>query len=198
MMRRNLLAALAALAVMAMVVAIALVASRGSDAPVRTENQLPAGGPASTEPDPGDQPTGSAPSDVVTDPAAGARGGASVPGYTGSAPSTTPRGSGHTGNSYQLPGTFAISDAHVDAKGRLVLGYFVGLPSCYAQLDHVETVQTATKVTVTLVQGPEPQVAVGVACPDIAMAKSVRLTLTSPLGGRSLVDGSNGNTVRVR
>jgi hypothetical protein len=205
------LAAMAALAVLALVVAIAVIASRGSQAPVRTESQLPAGdsGPVSTEPDPGDQPTGSDWNDQATNPS-GTRGGSTVPAYPGqhgggssgspgSAGSAVPggRGSG-SGNGHQQPNTFAIADAHVDAQGRLVLGYFVGLPSCYAQLDHVETVQAAAKITVTLAQGPEPRVAVGIACPDIAMAKSVRTTLTSPLGGRSLVDGSTGSTVPVR
>jgi hypothetical protein len=210
MMRKNLLAAIAALAVMAVVVAIALLASRGSEAPSRTVSQLPAGDSGSDATEPGDQPTRSGWNDQATDPS-GTRGGSTVPGYPGqigggssgwpgSAPSTDPGGPMlpvHPGNGGQQPNTIAIADAHLDAQGHLVLGYFVGLPGCYAQLDHVDLVETAAKVTVTLVLGPDPQVPADTACPDIAMGKSAQVTLTSPLGGRTVVDGSTGDPVPV-
>jgi hypothetical protein len=176
MTRKNLLAAMAALAVMALVVAIVLVASRGSDEPPSTENELPAGHSDNrqTQPDPGDQPTGSGWNDQATDPS-GVHGGNVLPSYH----------------------TIAIANAHLDAQGRLVIGYFVGLTGCYAQLDHVDTAETPANVTVTLVQGPDPQQTAGVACPDIAMSKSVRVALSAPLGQRTLIDGSTGHRVRV-
>jgi hypothetical protein len=208
MMRKNLLAAIAALAVMAVVVAIAVLASRGSDAPVQTASEPPAGDSGSVATEPGDQPTGSGwTDDEATDPS-GTRGGSTVPGYPGQNGAGSSGWPGNVdpggpmlptdpGNGHQLFNTLAIAHAHIDAQDRLVLGYYVGLPSCSPQLDHVDVVETVAKVTVTLVQGAAPQVPSGTACPDIAMAKSTRVTLTSPLGGRTLVDGSTGDTVPV-
>jgi hypothetical protein len=208
MMRKNLLAAIAALAVMALVVAIAVLASRGSDLPTQTVSEPPAGDSGSAATEPGDQPTGSGwIDDEATDPS-GTRGGSTVPGYPGqngagsngwpgNADPGGPMLPVNPGGGYQQLNTMAIAVAHIDAQGRLVLGYSVGLPSCSPQLDHVDVVQTVAKVTVTLVQGTDPQVPSGTACPDIAMAKSTRVTLTSPLSGRTLVDGSTGDTVPV-
>ncbi|MEP6527570.1 MAG: hypothetical protein ABJA86_10435 [Nocardioidaceae bacterium] len=207
MMRKNLLAAIAALAVMAVVVAIAVLASRGSDAPAQTVSEPPAGDSGSAGTEPGDQPTGSGWTDEATDPS-GTRGGSTVPGYPGQNGAGSNGWPGNAdpggpmlpvdpGSGHQQFNTMAIADAHIDAQGRLVLTYYVGLPSCSPQLDHVDVVQTVAKVTVTLVQGTDPQVPSGIACPDIAMAKSTRVTLTSPLGGRTVVDGSTGDTVPV-
>jgi hypothetical protein len=209
MMRKNLLAAIAALAVMAVVVAIAFLASHVSDAPTRTASEPPAGDSGSAATEPGDQPT-SGWTDEATDPS-GTRGGSTVPGYPGqdgggsssspgNAPSIDPGGPMlpvDPGNGHQQLNTMAVANAHLDVQGRLVLGYYVGLPSCYAQLDHVDVIENAAKVTVTLVRGADPQVPSGIACPDIAIAKSTRVSLTSPLAGRTLVDGSTGDTVPV-
>jgi hypothetical protein len=208
MMRKNLLAAIAALAVMALVVAIAALASRGSDAPAQTVSEPAARDSGSAATERGDQPTGSGwTDDEATDPS-GTRGGSTVPGYPGQNGAGSNGWPGNVapggpmlpvnpGGGHQQVNTMAISVAHIDAQGRLVLGYSVGLPSCSPQLDHVDVVQTVAKVTVTLVQGTDPQVPSGTACPDIAMAKSTRVTLTSPLGGRTVVDGSTGHTVPV-
>ncbi len=206
-MRKNLLAAVAALAVMAVVVAIAVLASRGSDAPSQTVSEPAAGDWGSAATEPGNQPTRSGWTDEATDPS-GTRGGSTVPGYPGQNGAGSSGWPGNVdpggpmlpvdpGSGHQQFNTMTIADAHIDAQGRLVLGYYVGLPSCSPQLDHVDVVQTVHRVTVTLVQGTDPQIPSGIACPDIAMAKSTRVTLTSPLGGRTVVDGSTGDTVPV-
>ena len=56
-------------------------------------------------------------------------------------------------------------------------------------IDHVGLDETPDRVTVTLYQGTPPDL-VGSACPEIAMLQAVRVALTSPLGDRTVVDGS--------
>jgi hypothetical protein len=56
-------------------------------------------------------------------------------------------------------------------------------------IDHVGLDETPDRVTVTLYQGTPPDL-VGSACPEIAMLQAVRVALTSPLGDRTVGDGS--------
>jgi hypothetical protein len=56
-------------------------------------------------------------------------------------------------------------------------------------IDHVGLDETPDQVTVSLFQGTPPTL-VGSACPEIAMLQAVRVSLTSPLDGRTVVDGA--------
>jgi hypothetical protein len=56
-------------------------------------------------------------------------------------------------------------------------------------IDHADVSETADQVTVTLYQGTPPDLE-GSACPEIAMLQAVRVSLSSPLGDRKVVDGA--------
>ena len=56
-------------------------------------------------------------------------------------------------------------------------------------IDHVGLDVAPDSVDVTLYQGTPPSL-VGSACPEIAMLMAVRVDLPSPLGDRTVVDGS--------
>jgi hypothetical protein len=71
--------------------------------------------------------------------------------------------------------------------GRTLTVTFWGGP-CMG-IDHVGLDETPDSVTVTLYQGSPPSL-VGSACPEIAMLMAVRVPISSPLDGRTVVDGS--------
>lgn len=73
------------------------------------------------------------------------------------------------------------------ADGMTLTVWFWGSP-CLG-VDHVDVKETPAKVAITLYQGTPPSM-VGTACIEIAMLAAVRVTLSSPLGGRTVVDGS--------
>jgi hypothetical protein len=56
-------------------------------------------------------------------------------------------------------------------------------------VDHVDVNETPDRVAITLYQGTPPSM-VGMACIEIAMLAAVRVDLSSPLGNRTVVDGS--------
>lgn len=56
-------------------------------------------------------------------------------------------------------------------------------------IDHADVNETPDHVTVSLFQGTPPSL-VGSVCPEIAMLQGVRVSLSSPLGDRKIVDGS--------
>jgi hypothetical protein len=73
------------------------------------------------------------------------------------------------------------------SDGRTLTVTFWGGP-CMG-IDHVGLDEAPDTVSVTLFQGTPPSL-VGSACPEIAMLMAVRVPLSSPLGGRTVVDGS--------
>jgi hypothetical protein len=89
-------------------------------------------------------------------------------------------------------------DGFVREEGaRIALNYTSGVPECYGTLDTPEVLETAAAVTVTLTLRPPEQPAQE-PCPDLAMLSTVRVELESPLGDRSVLDGSFAQPVRVR
>jgi hypothetical protein len=144
-------------------------------------------------------------------------GGASVPGYSGDGVASDPGPKGSTppdavpsaeppvgdtpvslpaaGGRHQAR-TIAIADARINGAGRLVLGYYVGVPTCYGQLGDIRIEQRGHSVTVTLESAPDP-VPSDTPCIDIAMAKRAVIQLDQPLGARTLIDGSTGEPVNV-
>jgi hypothetical protein len=73
------------------------------------------------------------------------------------------------------------------ADGTSVALWFWGGP-CMG-IDHVSVDEAADTVRITLFQGTPPSLQ-GSACPEIAMLQAVRVQLSSPLDGRTVVDGA--------
>jgi hypothetical protein len=87
-----------------------------------------------------------------------------------------------------------ISSYYAHDGTQLSLTYAIGLPSCYGKLVAPRVRETSRAVHVTLLRRPvnhdpvEP-------CPDIAKIESVRITLSSPLGARKVLDASYKESV---
>lgn len=75
------------------------------------------------------------------------------------------------------------------SSGRaLRVTYWSGVEPCNV-LDHIEVAYSATKITVTLYEGHDPEQA-DVACIEIALLKTVVVKLEEPVDGRKIVDGA--------
>ncbi|WP_148575041.1 hypothetical protein [Nocardioides caldifontis] len=83
----------------------------------------------------------------------------------------------------------------LEAPDRLALNYTTGVPACHGRLDTPSVVEDAGGVTITLSTVPPAEPAD--TCIEIAVRKTVRVTLESPLGGRGVLDGSATPRVRV-
>ena len=79
---------------------------------------------------------------------------------------------------------------------RVALNYTTGVPECYGTLTTPEVLETSAAVTVTLTLRP-PEQPPDEPCPELAMLGTVRVELGSPLGDRSVLDGSFAQPVRV-
>lgn len=77
--------------------------------------------------------------------------------------------------------------AMLNDDGTVTILFTSGVEPC-AVLDHVD-VDEGDAVTITLYEGHDPD-AGDVACIEIAVLKSVTITLDHPLDGRSIVDGA--------
>jgi hypothetical protein len=87
-------------------------------------------------------------------------------------------------------------DGFVEEEGtRLALNYVTGVPECSGTLDTPEVLETDAAVTVTLTLVP-PRTP-GEPCPDIARNGTVRVDLDTALGGRSVLDGSFTQRLKV-
>jgi hypothetical protein len=71
----------------------------------------------------------------------------------------------------------------------LALNYATGVPECYGTVGEPTVEETPDAVTVSLPKIP-PKSTRDVACIDIAVLRSVDVTLASPLGDRVVRDGS--------
>lgn len=95
------------------------------------------------------------------------------------------------------PATYAIMKARLAKPDVLRLEYAAGYAPCYGKLGRVQVEQTAEQVTVTLHRTyPQPPGAQQM-CPQYRKLDWTSVTLDSPLGGRTLVDGSTGRPVPV-
>jgi hypothetical protein len=82
----------------------------------------------------------------------------------------------------------AFDRAMLNDDGTVTILFTSGVEPC-SVLDHVTVDEGATTVTVTLYEGHDPD-AGDVACIEIAVLKSVTITLDHPLDGRDIVDGT--------
>jgi hypothetical protein len=79
------------------------------------------------------------------------------------------------------------------ADGRsLRVTFWGGVAPCFV-VDRVEVRESRDAVTVTIYAGSDPA-SPDVACIEIALLMAIDVTLASPLGGRSIVDGAAGST----
>ena len=79
--------------------------------------------------------------------------------------------------------------AKPSASGRsLRVTYWSGVEPCNV-LDRVKVDYSASKITVTLFEGHDPD-AGDVACIEIALLKVVKVALDEPVDGRKIVDGA--------
>ena len=78
--------------------------------------------------------------------------------------------------------------AMLNDDGTVTILFTSGVEPC-AVLDHVDVDEGDAAVTITLYEGHDPD-AGDVACIEIAVLKSVTITLDHPLDGRSIVDGA--------
>jgi hypothetical protein len=83
----------------------------------------------------------------------------------------------------------------LEAPDRLALNYTTGVPACSGRLATPTVVEDAGGVTITLPTTPPRRS--GRACIELAVMKTVRVTLESPLEGRGVLDGSVNPRVRV-
>jgi hypothetical protein len=69
-----------------------------------------------------------------------------------------------------------------------------GGPTDYCGADYTGTAaETAARIVVTVYEHSNPPPPnVRIACPALAAGREVRLTLTGPVGGRTVVDGATG------
>lgn len=87
------------------------------------------------------------------------------------------------------PHTQAVDGYFPRDARTLALNYTTGVPECYGKVGEPLVEETADAVTVTLPKLP-PKSTRDVVCIDIALMKSVNVTLDAPLGDRAVRDGS--------
>jgi hypothetical protein len=80
-----------------------------------------------------------------------------------------------------------------DAR-HLALNYYNGVPECYGKAGEPSVEEQADRVLVSVPRTP-PTAPKNTACIEIALAGSVRVTLTEPLGRRVVVDAATGRAL---
>ena len=89
------------------------------------------------------------------------------------------------------PDTQVIDSYFAYDETRLALNYTTGVPECYGKVGEPVVEETADAVTVTVPKLP-PEQKGDIACIDIALSKSVDISLDAPLGDREVRDGARG------
>jgi hypothetical protein len=89
---------------------------------------------------------------------------------------------------------FAFDAAYADPDPMVLVVRYGDSSSCPSTAVRHNAVQEATRVVVTLTRSPMPN---DQACTSDYGAKLVRVELTTPLGGREVVDGSRNTSVPI-
>ncbi len=123
------------------------------------------------------------------------------PGDPGSDPGSEPSGPGgevppaDDGDGRPAdPGLIALESFYRFDGRHLALNYYNGVPECYGEAGEPRVEEHAERVEVA-VPRTKPTAPKNTACIDIALAGSVRVTLTEPLGRRMVVDAATGRTL---
>lgn len=174
-MQRWWVPALAAVAVLAVIaVGIGVLASPGSD---DGEGGFAGGGSDTGQ---GAPPySGTEPGDPGSEPGGG------EPGEPGSEVPPADDGDGRSAD----PDTIALDSFYRYDARHLALNYYNGIPECYGEAGEPSVKEQADRVVVSVPRTP-PTAPKGTACIEIAVAGSVKLTLSEPLGRRLVVDAA--------
>ena len=82
-----------------------------------------------------------------------------------------------------------VLDSYTAHGQRLTVRYTIGLRRCSSRIDKPLVVESVEAVTVTLRRFPVKR-SQAQECPSISLADAVEVTLSEPLGGREVRDGS--------
>lgn len=140
------------------------------------------------------------------DDEAGQGGGDGAPPYSGTEPGdpgsappggadgeVPPDGDGDTGRPAD-PDLIALDGFYPYDARRLALNYYNGVPECYGKAGEPRVQEQADRVVVAVPRTPATAPK-GTACIEIAVAGSVEITLSEPLGERRVVDAATGRTL---
>lgn len=167
------LAAVAVLAVIA--VGVGVLASPGSDDG--------SGGYA----DGGSEPGQGAPPYSGTEPGDPGSAPGGEPGDPGSEVPPVDDGAGRPAD----PGLIALESFYRYDARQLALNYYNGVPECYGKAGEPLVEERDDRVVVAVPRTP-PTAPKDTACIEIALAGSVKVTLSKPLGDRPVVDAATG------
>lgn len=92
------------------------------------------------------------------------------------------------------PGMIALDSFYRYDARHLALNYYNGVPECYGEAGEPRVEERDDRVLVAVPRTP-PTAPKGTACIEIAVAGSVEVTLTEPLGDRKVVDTATGRTL---
>lgn len=116
--------------------------------------------------------------------------GSAVPGDPGSSPAEPPPGTDPSPPQSTNPMAVVIDSFYKYDGRRLAINYTIGVPECYGTIAPAKVVETEQSVSVTLTRIPPKDLNKDTACIEIALLKSVDITLETPLGDRTVLDGS--------
>ena len=89
------------------------------------------------------------------------------------------------------PGMIALDSYYPYDARHLALNYYNGVPECYGEAGTPRVEEHDDRVLVSVPRTP-PTASKDTACIEIALAGSVKVTLSEPLGDRAVVDTSTG------
>lgn len=129
------------------------------------------------------------------------------PGDPGSAPGSAPGGAPGPGGEVPPPDDGSDGDGRpadpdlialdsfyrYDAR-HLAVNYYTGVPECYGEAGEPRVEEREDRFVVALPRTP-PTAPKNTACIEIALAGSVDVTLSEPLGDRAVVDAATGRTL---
>ena len=135
--------------------------------------------------------------DSAGSPPVAGGGSSAVPGDPGSSSAEPPAGADPSPPQSTNPMAVVIDSFYKYDERRLAINYTIGVPECYGTIAPPKVVETEQSVSVTLTRIPPKDLSKDTACIEIALLKSVDLTLETPLAGRTVLDGSfDGAEVR--
>ncbi|HEX4901889.1 MAG TPA: hypothetical protein VFV42_03705 [Acidimicrobiales bacterium] len=120
-----------------------------------------------------------------------APGGTPPGGAPGDGGSEVPPGDGGSDGRPADPALIALDSFYRYDARHLALNFYNGVPECYGEAGTPRVEEREDRVVVAVPRTP-PTAPKNTACIEIALAGSVRVTLTAPLGGRTVVDAATG------
>lgn len=131
--------------------------------------------------------------DGGSDPGQGAPPYSGSPGSPGSEPGSEVPPDGGSDAPDVDEGMIPVASFYRYDDRHLALNYYNGIPECYGDAGVPQVEERADAVVVRIPRTP-PTGSKDTACIDIAVAGSVDVTLTAPLGDRAVLDGAQEET----